>query len=367
MIIKNALVYCENKSFEKKNIYIENGIFSSRSSDKEIIDAEGLYAVPSFIDIHFHGCAGFDFCDGNDKAISAIAKYQAKCGIGAIVPATMTLSSDELISIMQTASIHKKQKGEAYLAGINLEGPYINKNKRGAQSAEYIRPCNIKEYRLLQNQANGLIKIVCIAPEISGADEFIKELHDEVNISLAHTEADYECAKRALEGGANHITHLFNAMPPFAHRSPGVVGAALDSDCYVELICDGIHIHPAVVRSVFKMFGAERVVLISDSMRAAGMPDGEYTLGGQLVSVRGKYATLTYGGALAGSVTNLYDCFKTAVCEMNIPLQEALYSATAAPAKSAGIFDRFGSIAYGKIANVNLIDKDLNLVKAIIF
>lgn len=257
--------------------------------------------------------------------------------------------------------------GQASLVGINMEGPFISEAKKGAQAAEHIRLCDEALFCSLQERSGGLIKLVDIAPENEGAMEFIDALHDKVTISLAHTTADYQTAKEAYDRGARHATHLYNAMPPFTHRAPGVVGAAFDSPhCRAELICDGVHIHPSVVRATFQLFGDDRMILISDSMRAAGMEDGQYTLGGQDVAVKGKYATLVSDGALAGSVTNLMDCMRTAVKEMQIPLESAIACATMNPAKAIGIYDRYGSISTGKIANLVLLDQDLNLRQVII-
>ena len=195
--------------------------------------------------------------------------------------------------------------------------------------------------------------------------DFIREVKDEVSVSLAHTTANYDTAMAAFEAGANHVTHLYNAMPPFAHRDPGVIGAAADSkDAYVEIICDGVHVHPAVIRATFRMMGRDRMVLVSDTMRAAGMPDGEYTLGGQAVFVKGNRAELA-DGTLAGSVTDLMRCMKTAV-SFGIPLEDAVMAAAVNSAKSIGIYDRVGSLDVGKDANVVVLDQDLNL-KAVLF
>lgn len=366
MIIKNALVYNENKQFEERTIFIENGAFSNASTDDIVIDAKGCYAIPGLVDVHFHGCMGTDFCDGTPEAIQTIAQYEVSQGITTIVPATMTLSEEELMSIMKNAGAYKSEKG-AVLAGINMEGPFISAAKKGAQAAEHIRKPDVDMFRRLQEASGGLIKLCDIAPEEEGAMEFIRAVKDEVNVSFAHTMADYDTAKEGYDLGACHATHLYNAMPAFMHRDPGVIGAARDSEhVHVELICDGIHIHPATVRATFEMFGDDRIVMISDSMRATGIDDGEYTLGGQAVKVVGKLATLVSDGAIAGSCTNLMDCIRTAVKEMHIPLESAVACATMNAAKSVGLYDQYGSITEGKAGNVVLLDKDLNLVEVIL-
>ena len=363
MIIKNAKVYKENNTFEVQDIYIENELITGEeASNDEVIDATGLYAIPGLTDIHFHGCVGHDFCDGTQKAIEEIAKYQANNGVTTICPATMTLGEDTLLKIAKVAA-----KDGAILTGINMEGPYVSVEKKGAQNPAYIRKPDIEMYRRIQKESGDLIKLVAIAPEEEGAMEFISELKDEVILSLAHTTADYDTAYEALSKGANHITHLYNAMPPFSHREPGVVGAACDKpECMVELICDGIHIHPSVIRATFKMFGDDRIILISDSMMATGMPDGEYSLGGQAVKVADHKATLVTDGAIAGSATNLMDCMRNIVKNMGIPLETAVKCAAVNPAKSIGIYDKYGSIMPGKVANIVLLDKDLNIKSVIL-
>jgi len=277
MLIKNAIVFDPDKVFRNREINISGEKFVEPSfmklgfspdSDKKQIDATGLYAIPGLVDIHFHGCMGDDFCDANDDTIKNIAKYEARSGITSICPATMTISKDELREIMKKAAAYDNEEG-AKLVGINMEGPFISEAKKGAQSSKYILKCDAKLFDELNDLSGNIIKLVDIAPENDGAMEFIKEVKDRVIVSIAHTMADYDTASKAFEEGASHVTHLYNAMPPFTHRAPGVIGAAVDNDTVcVELICDGIHIHPAVVRATFKMFGNERVILISDSMRA---------------------------------------------------------------------------------------------------
>ncbi|MDF2543311.1 MAG: N-acetylglucosamine-6-phosphate deacetylase [Herbinix sp.] len=364
MIIKNASVYQEDGTFQTGDIYVKEDLFAKDSPDDHVVDATNLYAIPGLTDIHFHGCVGYDFCDGTKEAIHSIAEYQAKNGVTTICPATMTLEEDTLAQILQTAAEYENADG-AILCGINMEGPYVSVKKKGAQNASFIRKPDIDMYHRLQKKSGNQIKLVAIAPEEEGAMEFIEQLKDEVVLSLAHTAADYNIAMEAFGKGASHVTHLYNAMQPFSHREPGVVGAAVDTPkCNVELICDGIHIHPSVVRATFKMFGGDRVVLISDSMMAAGMPDGDYSLGGQAVKVAGKKATLE-DGTIAGSATNLMDCVRTAVNTMGITLEQAIKCAAVNSAKAIGVYDKYGSITPGKVANLVLLDQDLN-IKAVI-
>lgn len=359
VIVKNAEVYTENGTFEKKDIYIQNGTFAEvpAEGDQEIVDGTGCYAIPGLTDIHFHGCVGYDFCDGTEEAIQAIADYEASVGVTTIVPATMTFSEEKLTQIGHAARDHKNEKG-AELCGINMEGPFIAPARKGAQNGKYIHNPDIAMFDRLQEASGHLYKLVDLAPETEGAMEFIRAKKDEVVLSIAHTAADYDTAKAAIEAGVHHITHLYNAMNGISHREPGpVIAASDDSRCEAELICDGVHIHPAVVRNTLKMFGEDRVIFISDTMMAAGLDDGMYELGGQPVIVKGNRATLE-DGTLAGSNTNLMECMKTAVRQMQVPLETAVRCAAVNPAKSVGIYDRYGSITPGKIANLVLLAKE---------
>ena len=242
----------------------------------------------------------------------------------------------------------------------------VSPQKKGAQAAENIMHCNYEYFCELQKAANDLIKIVDIAPEEPGAMNFIDKVKDNVVVSIAHTAADYDTAMEAIQHGVTHATHLYNAMPPMNHRKPGVIGAVRDSyQCHAELICDGVHIHPSVIRATFAMLGAGRIILISDSMRATGLEDGEYTLGGQPVVVKGNLATL-HDGTIAGSATNLMDCLRYVVKKAGISLETAVMCATENPAKEIGIYDKVGSISVGKQADFVLIDEELNIKRVYI-
>ena len=377
MIIDHVKVFTEDKKFTDGGIVIKDGpieqVYTEGNrpqTEDEILDGKGMYAIPGLIDLHFHGCKGDDFCDGSRDAIVRIAEYEASVGVTAIAPATMTLPVEELEQILRVAAEYKKgphSKKEADFVGINMEGPFISPAKKGAQDERNIIPCDVKVCERFLKASEGLVKFMGIAPEESeNAVAFIEEVKDKVNVSLAHTNADYDTAMAAFNAGADHAVHLYNAMPAFTHRAPGVIGAVYDSKhVMAEIICDGVHIHPAAVRATFEMMGEDRMILISDSMRAAGMPDGSYTLGGLDVNVVGNRATLASDGAIAGSVTNLMDCMKTAVKTMNIPLETAVACATINPAKSLGIDAEYGSIRAGKKAHIVLMDQELNVQQVI--
>ena len=366
MIIKGGKVFQEDGSFLEQALYINDHRLVDKAEyqdDEKVIDAEGLLVLPGLVDIHSHGAAGEDFSDGNPEGLKKILQYEKRCGITSYCPTSMTFPKERLRQIF--ASIKGAQtEEEAKVVGINMEGPFLDPAKKGAHVEEWIAAPDAAFVRELNQDADGLVRLVTLAPNMDGAEEFIKEMHEEVCISLGHTAADYDCASRAMKLGAHHVTHLYNAMQPFGHRAPGLIGAAMDDpECMVELICDGYHIHPSAIRAAFRMFGPERVILISDSMRATGMENGTYELGGQEVTVKDRKAVLK-DGTLAGSATNLYGCMCKAV-EFGIPLEQAIMAATANPAKSIGIFDYVGSIRIGKQADLLLVSENLELKRVI--
>lgn len=369
MIIQNVKILTEQGRFEEGNLYTNNDrLCEEAEADKsQVVDGKGCYAIPGLIDIHFHGSVGYDFCDGTTEAIGAMAKYQLSNGVMGISPATMTMSKEVLTKIGEAAVAYQKAPllEGADLLGIYMEGPFLSMAKKGAQNPAYIHKPDIQMYQDIQKASGGLIKVCAIAPEEENAMEFVETMKDQVRCSIAHTAADYETAHEAFEKGASQVTHLFNGMMPFTHREPGVVGAALDAkDAFVELICDGVHIHPSMIRATFRMFGDDRVILISDTMMAAGMQDGTYALGGQEVTVRGNKAILK-DGTIAGSVTNLMKCMKFAVKTAGIPLESAVKCASLNPAKSIGAEKDYGSLTVGKKANVVLLDQDLEIYSLI--
>ncbi len=373
--IQNGQIFDERGSFHEGSLYFIGEKIAAaeeyRASklEEETVDAGGGYVIPGLVDIHLHGCAGHDCCDGTAEAIRAIAEYELSQGITSITPATMTVPEEKLMQIARAvrevravAAAGDCRRG-ATLQGLYMEGPFISEKKKGAQRADDIRKPDPAFFQRLQELSGGAIRTVALAPETEGAMELIRALSDSVTVSIAHTEADYETACEALRGGASQLTHLYNAMPPLLHREPGPIAAAADFEgCKAELICDGVHVHPAAVRAAFRLFGDDRIIFISDSMEATGMPDGEYELGGQKVFVKGRRALLA-DGTLAGSVTNLADCVRVAVKEMKIPLTSAVKCAAVNPAKAIGIYGEYGSLTAGKYADLLILDRNLELKK----
>lgn len=366
MIIKRGKVFQEDGNFLEQTLYVNDHRLVDKAEyqyDGEVIDAEGLLVLPGLVDIHSHGAAGEDFSDGNPEGLKKILQYEKRCGITSYCPTSMTFPKERLRQIFASIKGAQTEDG-ATVVGINMEGPFLDPAKKGAHVEKWIAAPDVAFVRELNQDADGLVRLVTLAPNMDGAEEFIKEMHEEVCISLGHTAADYDCASRAMKLGSHHVTHLYNAMQPFGHRAPGLIGAAMDDpECMVELICDGYHIHPSAIRAAFRMFGPERVILISDSMRATGMENGTYELGGQEVTVKDRKAVLK-DGTLAGSATNLYGCMCKAV-EFGIPLEQAIMAATANPARSIGIFDRVGSIRIGKQADLLLVSENLELKRVI--
>ena len=368
MIIKNANIYTPEHTFRTGDLVIRDGRIAFGAAPQEgeqVLDAKGAYALPGLVDIHFHGAVGHDFCDADEAGLQAIADFEASKGVLAICPATMTFSEEILNGIMDAAAAHKNGRG-ADLVGINMEGPYISPRKIGAQNPKYVQGTDAAMFRRLQQRSGGLIKLVDVAPEEPGNLDFIRDCAGEVRISIAHTCTSYETAKDAFAAGASHMTHLYNAMPGITHREPGPIIAALEDHAEVELITDGVHIHPAMVRFTFNTFGDDRVVLIADSMMACGLPDGAYSLGGQAVTVRGPRATLTeHPDTIAGSATCLYDCMRRAVVDMGVPLESAVRAASENPARSIGVDADYGTLAPGRYGNVILADDDLNILTVV--
>lgn len=368
--IINGQVFGEQGTFMAAEVYacneriVTKEAYDAADGPENIVDAAGDYVIPGLTDIHFHGCMGSDCCDGTAEAFHTIARYELRQGVTSITPATMTMSEETLAKICEAARDFSCPDG-ADFCGLYMEGPFISIAKKGAQNERYIHPADTPMLQRLQDICGGKIRTAVIAPETEGAMEFIRENSGSINISLAHTTADYDTCMEAFLNGASQLTHTYNAMPPFTHRAPGPIGAAADTDgCMAELICDGVHIHPAVVRATFKLFGDDRIILISDSMRAAGMEDGTYDLGGQEVTVKGSLATLS-DGTIAGSVTNLMDCMRTAVKAMGIPLASAVKCAAVNPVKAIGLMKDYGSLTPGRYANIVLLKENLDLDKVI--
>ncbi len=365
----NAKIYNSEYGFKLGSFEVENGIFTvvcnGEKMDASGIDLDGAFVIPGLIDIHTHGNSNEDFSDGKTEGIYTMAKYLLQNGITSFLPTSMTLPFEVLEKVFHNAYDFTLQEHLecADVLGIHMEGPFLSERFKGAQNSEYLSAPDHDSFKTLQRACNNLIKIVDVAPELDGAIDFIDRLTHDENIppviSIAHTDADYNMTQKAFSSGAGHVTHLFNGMPSIHHRAPGVIGAACDNeDVTVELICDGVHVHPSAVRMAFKLF-PHRICLISDSLRCCGMPDGEYELAGQSVHLKSGEARLN-DGTLAGSAINLFDCMKKAI-EFGIPTVTAIEAATLIPAKRLGMENRIGSIRVGNDADFIVCNDRLEL------
>ena len=358
MLIKNAKVFV-GKSFIEADILFDDKIISVGKIDGEAdYDAKGNYICPGFVDIHTHGAVGEDFSDGLTEGLQPMADYYAAHGVTSYVATTMTLKEETLTPAMHAIRDFKPEGG-AKCAGIHLEGPFLGYAKRGAQAAENLHKPDVALFDRLNEASGGMVKLVTIACEEEGGMDFISNVSKKCTVSLGHTSCDYDQAMEAFARGASHVTHLFNGMEGLHHRKPGILAAAADAGASVELICDGIHIHPAVIRMIHNLY-EDKLNLISDSLRCAGMPDGDYMLGGQPITVKDGKATLTGTDTIAGSSISMLDAVRNVVA-YGLPLPDAVYAATTSPADAINCKD-IGRIVAGACADLVELDKDLNLV-----
>ena len=371
MVIKGEHIFSEEGGFRKGSIEIsDNKIKKTNWGNNmatpkdEVLEVGEWYVVPGLVDIHFHGCMGVDFCDGTYHAMDVITKYELEHGITSIVPATMTLSKEELATIFENAGKYKSPTGST-IRGITMEGPFVSMAKKGAQNGQFIYKPDMEFYRQMQQISGGMIRQVAVAPEEDENFAFIQQASKECVVSVAHTTAGYDIAKEAFERGASHVTHLFNAMTALQHRNPGVVGAALsDERVSCELIADTFHVNPGLYKLVAKAKG-DKLCLITDCMRAGGMDDGDYTLGGQHVIKTGIQCLLE-DGTIAGSVLKLNEAVRNLRDYTDLSLSEVFACASLNPAKVVGEADNIGSLEVGKCADIIICDDNINVITTII-
>ena len=347
MIIYNAEIKGSLKS-----IVIKNGIIADISDNvkKGDINADGNRVIPGLIDVHTHGCVGLDTMDAD---FEPMCRFYAEHGTTSFLPTTMTMDYDALKRVTNAKTDFKG----ANILGFHFEGPYISPKHKGAQNEKYIKNPSVEDFKQFKN-----VKMITLAPELQGAMEFIKAVTPDCVVSIGHTDCDYETALNAIENGASCLTHTYNAMPSFHHRNPGPIGAAFEKHIYAQLICDGFHISKPVVLATYKMFGPDRMTLISDSIRSAGLPDGEYESGGLKVFLKDGAARLA-DGTIAGSSATLLECVKTAV-EFGIPFDDAVKMASETPANMLRI--KKGRIEKGYDADLVILNEDFSVYKTII-
>ena len=325
------------------------------------IDGAGGYLIPGLVDIHTHGCAGCDAGDGDPVSVHKMGTWYLKHGVTAWCPTMTALPEPDLLRAVRAVSDYGSPEDGAKMAGIHLEGPFLNPERCGAQPAGDLLVPDPALMERVQKEAGGLVRLVTVAPELDGAEPFIRRLSGQMTVSVGHTNADYSTAMRAFEAGASHATHLYNAMAQFRQREPGVPGAVFDSDVTAEIIPDGLHVHPSVIRMTHAWLG-KRMVLVSDSIRCAGMPEGEYSLAGQKVEYSSGKAVLSGTETLAGSSIPLLDGLRRCV-SFGIPLEDAVRACTETPADVIREGDRFGRILEGRSADLVLLDRDLKIME----
>ncbi len=362
MKITNGTVFVQDKGFVQGDIAIENGVFSAQGGG-QVVDATGCYVVPGFVDVHTHGAVNYDFSDGKPEGIGAISRFFAQNGTTSFLATTMTLPERILTTACEVVADFTPNEKQSTCLGIHLEGPFLTDAKKGAQAGEFLLSPSSEMFFRLQEASGNRVKLISMAPENEGGMDFVRLVSDGCAVSLGHTSADYHTAKAAYEAGADHVTHAYNAMNPIHHRDPAVIGAAADCGAYAELICDGIHVHPSTIRLTQKVFG-DKLVMISDSIRSTGMPDGEYTLGGQPVFVKEGKAVLE-NGTIAGSTITLHDALCRSV-SFGIPLETAIQALTIAPAKSIRMDHLVGSIEIGKQGDCVILNPDLSIRNVIV-
>ena len=363
MFYKNARIFTSDFQFHMGAFEVMDGLFGEvlpENVPADAIDLNGATVIPGLVEVHSHGNSGADFSDGDYEGLKAMAKFYAQCGATSFAPASMTLPYEVLAKAFATAKRLKDEapEGHSRIMGIQMEGPYFSYAKRGAQNPDYLKEPDFDGFKKLYEDCGGLVRIVDIAPELPGAAEFVAKAKDFCTVSIAHTDSDYNHAHAAVEAGVTHLTHLYNAMPAIHHRNPGVIPACVENEnVQAEIICDGYHIHPASVRLAFAMF-KNRMVLVSDSGRCAGQPEGyQFDLGGQMAEIRGGVAKLVGSETIACSASNLWTCLTNTI-SWGIPEEEAVRAASYNPAKALGALDQIGSIETGKLADFIVTNAD---------
>lgn len=372
MLVVNGFVFL-NGIFEKKDLRIADGVFAAIAEPgtltakpgEEVISVKDGYVLPGLVDIHSHGRSGEDFSFVTEKELQTLCDSYAACGVTAVLGTTMTNRPERVEESIQAIGAYRNgQHSGAKLLGVHMEGPFLGKDKKGAHDVQYLTPPNQDWFDKLSELSGNSIRLITVDPCLPGAEQFVRTCKEKgVAVSLGHTSCDYALALEMKECGADHVTHCFNAMNPLHHREPGLIGAALDTGMYTELICDGIHLHPSIIRMMFAAH-PEQQLLISDSMQAAGLPDGEYELGGLKVYVKAGKATQA-DGTIAGSTTNVFDAMVN-VIRFGVPAEYAVQSASYLPAKSIGMEKEVGSIALERCADFLVVSNDWSLEQVFI-
>lgn len=362
-VIENGVVLCENGKIN----FVGSGKEAVPEPGSNVIDAAGGIVMPGFIDTHFHGSGGDDVMANGAEGIRRISRALLKFGTTGFLATTIAARHSELMKAVEDTvaaeTADRNSPEGAEILGLHIEGPYINLKFKGAQPIEGIRDPNFDEVRELLSAAAGRIKIMTMAPELPGGMELIRFLKSSgVEVSLGHSEADYDTALAAIDAGATRATHLYNAMSGVHHRKPGLASAVLnESGIQAELICDGVHVHPRMAQLAWRAKGRDGITLITDATAAQGVGDGTFTLGDFQIQVRGPLCTLMDGVTIAGSVLTMNAAVSNAMDFTGMSLLDAAYTSSYASAKVCGVADRKGSIEVGKDADLAILKPDFDV------
>lgn len=371
LLIKNTMIHLENGETLQGNLFIENGKVShidTKVLDKiidpltTIINGEKLHLIPGFIDTHIHGANQADTMDATEEALDRIAGFLSRHGTTSFLATTITQREENIEAALHNIAVYKNKNRQAEVLGIHLEGPFLEKTKAGAQPEEHILKPDLELFKHWQMLSGNNIKTITMAPELDPNGEFIHALHARgINISAGHTNASFSDMQHAANQGVSQLTHLCNAMNGIHHRDVGAVGAAfLLKELKAEIIADEIHLAPEMLEVIYQNMGSERVILISDAMRATGLPAGGYELGGQNVTVKNKKATLS-DGTIAGSVLTMHEAAVNMLKIPEVTFADIIKMTAENPAKQIGVSSRKGSISIGNDADLLLVDESLNI------
>ncbi|MGP4105589.1 N-acetylglucosamine-6-phosphate deacetylase [Virgibacillus sp. L01] len=370
LFIKNATIFTESEGIVKGSIVLEdstikeihNNVNTSPPENAQIIDGQGLNLIPGFIDGHIHGAAGADVMDSTEEALDTMAEVLPKEGTTSFLATTITQSPESIENALRNVAEYKSKCGQAEVMGVHLEGPFIEKSKKGAQPLEYIMKPDIGQFKKWQQLSGNKIKTITLAPEHDEDGTFIRSLYESgVNVSAGHTGTGFDGMKTAIAHGVRQVTHICNAMRGIHHRDIGVVGAAFRlEELRAELIADGIHVSPEMLQLIYSNMGSERLILITDAMRAKCLSSGAYELGGQPVNVTEDRAVLD-DGTLAGSILKMYQGAQQMLQLKDVSIRNVIEMTSSNPAKQLGVFDKKGSIKVGKDADLLLVDDDLHI------
>ena len=363
--ILNAKILLDDTIIEDKVLLYDHKIVNIVDeidlTDIETIDAKGAYVSAGFIDLHIHGSGGADVMDATPDALETISSTLLQTGTTSFLATTMTMSNEDIDKALQNIQLYADEVTGANVLGIHLEGPFINISKHGAQDKAYVQAPNVA---LIENYMQE-VKMITLAPEIKGAEGFVKQLTKEyphIILSIGHSDASYEECQESFTWGISHATHLFNAMNPYHHRKPGIVGAVFDSDVTCDIIADLVHTHPSTLELVQKV-KKEKLILITDAMRAGCMKCGTYDLGGRSVEVDEGKAVLE-DGTLAGSVLKMNDALFNMRTHTSMNMVEIVNSATKIPARKLGV--KKGELKEGYDADIVIFDENFSIISTIV-